>query len=124
MIQEKVLMIEEFLRANCDFLTCEQLSEELDMPYDTVYGYLQRLGLKAITAAQQARNMIREYGSRKNVTQLARMIESNEYYVVRLCKELGVVPLEKASDSKKVTIRDRLGTVHDDVSIDDLPAMS
>lgn len=115
MTQEKLLVIEDFLRIHCEFLTCEQMAEELYMPYDTAYSHLKRLGLKPISAAQQARNTIQELGPKKTVGQLAKMLGTNEDHVVRMCKELEVVPFEK-SDSSKVSISDRLNSLHYDVS--------
>jgi transposase len=116
MTKEEFARIDAFIEHNCEFLTCDQIAEELGVGYAQIYSRLRKLGMQCISPAAQNRQMVKEWATRKTRKELIQWLNLSEDQIRRIAQELGIELLEERPKQKNTSLSDSLATVSQDLS--------
>jgi hypothetical protein len=83
--------VEAFVKAHAEFMTVNDMAEELDISPSSISSACKKMGVKAILKGQQQRNYIKDVFLKKAIPEIAIKLGCDEQHVKDLIDELGLI---------------------------------
>lgn len=90
MTQEEQQLILDKILVVKDYLSCKDMEEEFSIPGTTIRRICNKHGIELLSPKQVAINYMKDMAARKTLSQIARKLKMNEYYLEKLAKEEGI----------------------------------